>query len=98
MELHSTIFLIINFLKGQCNKSKPIQKINKSYRSKNIIDASEFYNLVQNQYNARKVCFTFDDGLQCQYEIVKPVFDEYKIKAFFILHHQLQINLAFRAL
>ena len=75
------------FLKGQgAINQNHFRKLINYIGRENIIDANEFYSLVQkNQYNERKVCFTFDDGLHCQYEIAKPILDEYKIKAFFFI-------------
>lgn len=73
------------YLKGQgaLNKNH-LRKLIKYIGRENIISPDDFIYQIQNKkFNLKKVCFTFDDGLRCQYEIAKSVLDEYKIKAFF---------------
>ena len=53
----------------------------------NIIDPSDFYNLVkEKKLNSKKVCLTFDDGLKSQFDIAYPILEEKKIKAFFFVY------------
>ncbi len=73
------------YLKGQgaINKNH-LRKLIKFIGRHNIISPDDFlYHINNKNFNLNKVCFTFDDGLRCQYEIAKPILDEYKIKAFF---------------
>ena len=77
------------YLKGQgaINKNH-LRKLIKFIGRHNIISPDDFlYHINNKNFNLNKVCFTFDDGLRCQYEIAKPILDEYKIKAFFFLLH-----------
>ena len=36
--------------------------------------------------NKKKVCFTFDDAIKCQFDIARPVMEKYNIKAFFFIY------------
>lgn len=52
----------------------------------NIISPTEFKNNILKKKNKKKVCFTFDDAIKCQFDIARPVMDKYKIKAFFFIY------------
>ena len=76
---------------GSISKSQ-FEKIIKFIGRKNIIDAKEFIDEVNNKKNKNKVCITFDDGLLSQYDIALPILNKYKIKAFFFPHTSIFTN------
>ena len=50
----------------------------------NIVNPNEFIELINNKnFNLKKVCLTFDDGILSQLDIAIPILDKYKLKAFF---------------
>lgn len=73
------------YLKGQGALNKThLRKLIKFIGHNNIISPDEFIERIQKKkFNEKKVCFTFDDGLRCQYEIAQPILEEYNIRAFF---------------
>ena len=53
----------------------------------NILDAEEFFNrFKENKLKPKDVCFTFDDGIRCQYDVALPVLEDLKIKSFFFVY------------
>ena len=53
----------------------------------NIISPNEFKkNILNKKVNKKKVCFTFDDAIKCQFDIARPIMDKYNIKAFFFIY------------
>ncbi len=65
-------------------------KIIKFIGRENIIDAKDFYKLFINKENhKKKVCFTFDDSLLCQFDIAFPILNDLKIKSFFFIYSSL---------
>ena len=53
----------------------------------NIINANEFCDEVKlDNFNQKKVCFTFDDSLLCQYDVALPILEDFNIKSFFFLY------------
>ena len=62
-------------------------KIIKYIGRENIINANEFCDEVKiNNFDQKKVCFTFDDSLLCQYDIALPILEDFDIKSFFFLY------------
>ena len=60
-------------------------KIIKYIGRENILNADDFFNRFrQNKLDSKKVCFTFDDSIKCQYDIALPILEEFKIKSFFL--------------
>ena len=54
---------------------------------KNVLDPSDFLKkLKNNSLKKNHVCLTFDDGLKCHYDIVVPILNKLKIKAFFFIY------------
>lgn len=52
-----------------------------------ILNADEYmYKLRNNSLEDRDVTFTFDDNLLCQYEVAKPILDQFGIKAFWFIN------------
>lgn len=70
---------------GSINKSQ-LKKIINYIGRDNILSPLDFLENIKNKKNPKKVCFTFDDALKCQYDIALPVLEEYKIKAFFFVY------------
>ena len=71
---------------GSINKDELVKLINFVGR-KNIVNAEEF----MEKYKKKKlknnhICFTFDDGLKCQYDIALPVLEDFGIKSFFFIN------------
>jgi peptidoglycan/xylan/chitin deacetylase (PgdA/CDA1 family) len=67
-------------------------KMIKYFGTKNILSPEDFINKYKNdKLKKNHVCFTFDDGLKCQYDIALPVLEHFKIKAFFFVN---SINLS----
>jgi len=53
----------------------------------NILDAKEFFNrFKENKLKPKEVCFTFDDGIRCQYDVALPVLEDLNIKSFFFVY------------
>lgn len=53
----------------------------------NLLDAGEYLSRFQSgQLSERDICLTFDDALKCQYDIARPVLEEFGIKAFFFVY------------
>jgi peptidoglycan/xylan/chitin deacetylase (PgdA/CDA1 family) len=53
----------------------------------NILTPQEWIDKVgDNTLRINDICFTFDDGLKCQYDIALPVLEKYNIKAFFFIY------------
>lgn len=56
----------------------------------NILNASDFYNrFLEGTLTPKNVCFTFDDGIRCQYDVALPVLEDFKIKSFFFVYSSL---------
>ena len=71
---------------GSINKDQ-LNKVIKFIGRKNILNADEFLNRFnENQLKKSDVCFTFDDGLKCQYEIALPVLEDFQIKSFYFVY------------
>ncbi len=52
-----------------------------------ILNADEFfYRLKENKLSEKNLCFTFDDGIRCQYDIALPVLEDLSIKSFFFVY------------
>ena len=70
---------------GSLSKTDLIKLI-KFVGRKNILNADEYYDkFKKNLLKKNHVCLTFDDGIKSQFDIAKPILDEYKIKAFFFI-------------
>lgn len=53
----------------------------------NIIDAEEFgVRATSGTLANNQVCLTFDDALLCQYDVARPVLDDFKIRAFWFVY------------
>ena len=53
----------------------------------NLISADEWYiKATTNTLQDDDVCITFDDNLQCQYDIALPVLEEFNLKAFWFMY------------
>ncbi len=62
-------------------------KMIKYFGPKNILSPEDFINKYKNdKLKKNHLCFTFDDGLKCQYDIALPVLEHFKIKAFFFVN------------
>jgi len=71
---------------GSINKDQ-LNKVIKFIGRKNILNADEFLNRFnENKLKKSDVCFTFDDGLKCQYEIALPVLEDLQIKSFYFIY------------
>ena len=71
---------------GSIDRNQLIRIIKKIGR-KNILDSDIFLKrFIKKKLKESEVCLTFDDGLKCQFDIVLPVLQKYKIKAFFCKH------------
>ena len=56
----------------------------------NILGAEEFFNrFKENKLKPKEVCFTFDDGIRCQYDVALPVLEDLNIKSFFFVYSSL---------
>ena len=65
-------------------------KLIKFIGRENILDAKEFYNrFKENKLKPKEVCFTFDDGIKCQYDVALPVLEDLNIKSFFFVYSSL---------
>ena len=52
-----------------------------------ILSAQEWMRrALENTLQPEDLCFTFDDGLRCQYEIARPVLEDFGIKAFWFVY------------
>ena len=60
--------------------------INKIDKNRIISPQSWIEKCENNNLRDTDICFTFDDGLKCQYKFALPVLDKYNIKAFFFFH------------
>lgn len=61
------------------------------YREKGfrILDAKEWYTkALEKSLENNEICFSFDDGLKCQYDIASEVLEKNKITAFFFVPSQ----------
>jgi len=73
--------------------SNQFEKIIKFIGRENIISAKNFIEkLSNNSLKNNEVCFTFDDGIRCQYDIALPILDKYDIKAFFFIYSSIFTN------
>jgi peptidoglycan/xylan/chitin deacetylase (PgdA/CDA1 family) len=62
-------------------------KLIKFIGRKNILNADDFYNrFKERSLKGGEYCFTFDDGLKCQYDLALPVLEELNIKAYFFIY------------
>lgn len=53
----------------------------------NLLNAGDFqYRLLANQLQSNDISLTFDDALQCQYEVAVPILNNRKIEAFFFVY------------
>ena len=67
--------------------AKKFEEIIEFIDPKNIVNPDEFKSLVINKKtNRKKVCFTFDDAIKCQFDIARPVMKKYNIKGFFFIY------------
>ena len=75
-------------LKSQGSISKDeFYKIIKFIGRNNILDADIFFSrLKENSLSDRDVCFTFDDGIKCQFDIALPILEDLQIKSFFFVY------------
>ena len=65
-------------------------KLIKFIGRENILDAKEFFNrFKENKLKPKEVCFTFDDGIKCQYDVALPVLEDLNIKSFFFVYSSL---------
>ena len=65
-------------------------KLIKFIGHENILGAEEFFNRFKdNKLKSKEVCFTFDDGIRCQYDIALPVLEDLNIKSFFFVYSSL---------
>ena len=54
---------------------------------KNILNPNDFYErLISKKLTKHEICFTFDDGLKCQYKIAVPILEDLNIKALFFIN------------
>ena len=71
---------------GSIDKNK-LKKIINFIGKDNIINPTEFIqNIKSGNLKKKKVCFTFDDGLLCQFDVAKKILDDYGIKGFFFIY------------
>ena len=71
---------------GSINKDD-FYKLVKFIGRRNIIGAEEFFNrFKENKLKPKDVCFTFDDGIRCQYDVALPVLEDLNIKSFFFVY------------
>ena len=74
---------------GSINKDG-FYKLVKFIGRRNIIGAEEFFNrFKENKLKPKDVCFTFDDGIRCQYDVALPVLEDLNIKSFFFVYSSL---------
>ena len=74
---------------GSINKDD-FYKLVKFIGRRNIIGAEEFFNrFKENKLKPKDVCFTFDDGIRCQYDVALPVLEDLNIKSFFFVYSSL---------
>ena len=74
---------------GSINKDDFYELI-KFIGRRNIIGAEEFFNrFKENKLKPKDVCFTFDDGIRCQYDVALPVLEDLNIKSFFFVYSSL---------
>jgi peptidoglycan/xylan/chitin deacetylase (PgdA/CDA1 family) len=56
-------------------------------KEQNLISADKWYiKATTNTLQDTDVCITFDDNLQCQYDIALPVLEEFNLKAFWFMY------------
>ena len=71
---------------GSINKDELVKLI-KFIGRKNIINANDFIERYKKKkLKKNNICFTFDDGLKCQYDIAVPVLEDFGIKSFFFIN------------
>lgn len=57
--------------------------IRRGYR---LLKADDFYEkAVNNKLEKNDICFSFDDGLRCQFDIAYPILKKYNLTAFFFI-------------
>ena len=65
-------------------------KLIKFIGRENILNADEFFfKFKENKLSPNNLCFTFDDGIRCQYDIALPVLEDLKIKSYFFVYSSL---------
>tara|TARA_B100002051_G_C16692019_1_gene616061 strand:- start:268 stop:1239 length:972 start_codon:yes stop_codon:yes gene_type:complete len=77
--------------KGQGSIDKEdFYKIIKFIGRKNILNSLDFFNrFKEKKLKEKDVCFTFDDGIRCQYDIALPIMEDFQIKSFFFVYSSL---------
>jgi peptidoglycan/xylan/chitin deacetylase (PgdA/CDA1 family) len=65
---------------------KKFREIIKYVGINNIANPEEFIEIINSNVSKKKVCFTFDDGLLCQYDIALKVLNDLGIKGFFFIY------------
>ncbi len=77
---------------GSISKSNFIKILN-HIGKKNILDANLFLiKLKDKTLKKNHVCLTFDDGLKSQFDIIFPILEKLKIKAFFFIYSSIFDN------
>lgn len=80
---------------GSINKKK-LKAIIDHIGKENIVNPDTFINLInkkkRNKDEDKKVCFTFDDGLLCQYDIAGELLYKYGIKSFYFIYSSILDN------
>lgn len=72
---------------------KEFEKIIRFVRRKNILDAQDFiHKLTSRKLKSKHICLTFDDALKSQIDLIVPVLDKLKIKAFFFVYTEIFTN------
>tara|TARA_B100000579_G_scaffold317640_1_gene267215 strand:+ start:7034 stop:7951 length:918 start_codon:yes stop_codon:yes gene_type:complete len=67
--------------------SKIVSYLKKKYK---IVSPEEFLNLYQKKnLRGNEVCLTFDDGIKSQKDLILPILERLKIKAFFFIYTSL---------
>ena len=64
------------------------KKIIKLVGRKNIVDADVFLNSINKKSFKKKICLTFDDALQSQFNLILPELKKLKLKAFFFVYSE----------
>ena len=74
-------------VQGSIDKKKFYKIIYHLKKNKKIITPKEFLKLHENKkLKGDEVCLTFDDGIKSQKELILPILDKLKIKAFFFIY------------
>ncbi len=64
-----------------------LESIIKYIGRENILNAEQWkIKALKGILEPNELCFTFDDGLRCQYDIAKPILDKYEIRAFWFVY------------